>query len=123
MPWQDRHKVAIVYLAVGSVALIAYLVCTIFVYMGEKDFEKSVASIRSTTQTTTRVNTDVLEAGNPQSNVGGAAGAQAIRTTSSVADSDLVKLTRSKVLMSPEPREKVDQRTDGSAVFKRQLLY
>lgn len=90
--------------------------------MGEKDFEKSVASTRSTTQTTTRVNTDVLETGNPQSTVGGATGTQTTRTTSSVAENDLVKLSRSKVLMSPDPREKVDQRTDGSAVFKRQLL-
>jgi hypothetical protein len=48
------EQIAIVYITVGSVGLLAYVLSSIFVYVGEKDFERSEAS--------TRVNTDDVEA-------------------------------------------------------------
>lgn len=44
-------QVAILYLCVGGFGSLAYIVCSIFVYVGEKDFEQSEASSRVNTNT------------------------------------------------------------------------
>ncbi|PVH97834.1 hypothetical protein DM02DRAFT_673822 [Periconia macrospinosa] len=48
-PWSNRHKVAILYLCVGGFGTLAYILSLIFVYVGEKDFERSAASSRVNT--------------------------------------------------------------------------
>ncbi|KAF2007245.1 hypothetical protein P154DRAFT_569134 [Amniculicola lignicola CBS 123094] len=60
--WDNRHKVAIVYLSVGGVGLFTYFFSSMFVYAGEKDYERSCAS--------TRVNTTDLEGGAPEVHTG-----------------------------------------------------
>lgn len=111
------------YLAVGSVALVTYLVCTVFVYLGEKDFEQSVANTRNNTQTTSRVNTNDLEFGKSQSDAARIPSVNAAQTTPSVPESDIVKLSRSKVLISSDPREKVASDVDAYSIAQRQSLY
>ncbi|KAH7078818.1 hypothetical protein BKA63DRAFT_251805 [Paraphoma chrysanthemicola] len=49
LPWQDRHKIAVAYLAFGLVGVLTYISATIFVYVGEKDYERSVANSRAST--------------------------------------------------------------------------
>ncbi|KAF2823304.1 hypothetical protein CC86DRAFT_384682 [Ophiobolus disseminans] len=49
LPWQDRHRIAVAYLAFGVVGLITYIFTTVFVFVGEKDYERSVANSRAST--------------------------------------------------------------------------
>ncbi|KAH7406182.1 hypothetical protein DE146DRAFT_435786 [Phaeosphaeria sp. MPI-PUGE-AT-0046c] len=57
LPWQNRHKVAIAYLSFALVGLITYVSATIFVYAGEKDYERSVANSRNSTMARPREGT------------------------------------------------------------------
>ncbi|KAH7127100.1 hypothetical protein B0J11DRAFT_579515 [Dendryphion nanum] len=47
--WTTKHNVAIVFLTVSGVGLITYGFLSIFVYVSEKDYERSVASTRIST--------------------------------------------------------------------------
>jgi hypothetical protein len=41
-----EEQIAVVYLIVGGIGLLVYIFSSVFVYIGEKDFERSVVSTR-----------------------------------------------------------------------------
>ncbi|KAF2192599.1 hypothetical protein K469DRAFT_717161 [Zopfia rhizophila CBS 207.26] len=53
--WGNHHKIAIMYLIVGSIGFCTYLFSTCFVFAGEKELQRSV--------NTTRINTNDMESG------------------------------------------------------------
>jgi hypothetical protein len=44
-----EEQIAVVYLIVGGIGLLVYIFSSVFVYIGEKDFERSVVSTRVST--------------------------------------------------------------------------
>ncbi|KAF2109226.1 hypothetical protein BDV96DRAFT_604956 [Lophiotrema nucula] len=50
-PWSNRHNIAIAYLAVFGVGLITFCFSSAFVYASEKEYERSIASTRTNTNT------------------------------------------------------------------------
>ncbi|KAF2643475.1 hypothetical protein P280DRAFT_515876 [Massarina eburnea CBS 473.64] len=100
--WGTRQKIAIVYLGVGGVGLITYILSSVFVYVGEKDFEKSVASTRTSTN---EVNVASRKEEDPPP--------------------DLVQLTRAKSMPSRDPASALHETRQDlgrSGRSKRQLL-
>jgi hypothetical protein len=145
VPWQDRHKVshsgrtyggmltvskiAIAYLSFGLVGLVTYVSATIFVYAGEKDYERSVAGSRASILTNTRTSTlsnGRADSGNPEAAVaanktGDQAEAKRNSTTSTVADEvSPVQAARARLVVRLE-----DQRAprNEEARSRRTLLY
>jgi hypothetical protein len=145
LPWQDRHKVtspeshliqlakftqiAIAYLAWGLVGLTTYISATIFVYAGEKDYERSVSSSRARTLTNTRTTMLIDRTAEPSTAGPRSAVDKAMTqpeperdTTSStiVDEASPVQITREKVLVGfqhSEPPKRNPEKT------RRLLLY
>ncbi|KAF1958965.1 hypothetical protein CC80DRAFT_591837 [Byssothecium circinans] len=101
-PWGNKHLIAIVYFIVGSIGLVTYILSSVFVYVGEKDFELSVAR--------TRANSTQAEDARPKTR------RQPCSSNGETAD-DLVQLVRARSLPSGPRRE-----ANRSRRWKRQLL-
>ncbi|ORY08750.1 hypothetical protein BCR34DRAFT_569550 [Clohesyomyces aquaticus] len=108
-PWSNESKISIAYLSVGIVGLFTYAFSSGFVYAGEKDFERSLAS--------TRVNTDDMEAASANSP---ASGSPAAEPTQGADNGSAVDHLRSRGLLHgpAEPRSRSD-----SGRVRRELLY
>lgn len=94
----------------GSVGLLTYILSSVFVYVGEKDFERSVAS--------TRVNTDDLEASISPTNTS----QPHRRQESGSVESDPLRLARARGLFGGNLTESFKNGSDHSGKAKRQLL-
>lgn len=110
------EQIAIAYLAIGLVGLVTYVFATIFVYAGEKDYELSVASTRSTTID--------LKSMTPPRNIG----TQTSNKDSNEGSNDVqvvgpVQVARSKAVIGFEHEGRSQRVIDESSKPKRQLLY
>lgn len=145
VPWQDRHKVshsrrtyggmltvskiAIAYLSFGLVGLVTYVSATMFVYAGEKDYERSVASSRTSTLTNTGTSTlgnGHADSGDPEAAVaanktGDQAEAKRNSTTSTIADEvSPVQTARARLVVRLEEQRAFENQDARS---RRSLLY
>ncbi|KAF1913939.1 hypothetical protein BDU57DRAFT_328015 [Ampelomyces quisqualis] len=121
LPWQDRHKIALAYLSFGLVGLVTYVSATIFVYAGEKDYERSVASSRASTLGNARVDAADLEAAVPANQTGSHAEAKKNSTNSTIADEIApVQAARARLIVRLEdPRAARNEESQS----RRSLLY
>ncbi|KAH7402742.1 hypothetical protein BKA66DRAFT_436143 [Pyrenochaeta sp. MPI-SDFR-AT-0127] len=119
MPWQDRHKIAIVYLAVGFVGLVTYVFSMIFVYVGEKDFKQSPANTRSSTFTSTVE----LEAGRPINTTSVPMETKGSQTVPSIGEINPVQITHSIGMFEFDKEHRIRRNAGGASGIKRQLLY
>lgn len=108
----DWAQIAIVYLAVGGMGLITYILSSVFVYVGEKDFERSVAN--------TRVNTDEAEAGISPHPTRQAEARSAQQGATKAGDP--IQTARARVLPGGDPSNESRKESDRSGRSKRQLL-
>lgn len=118
------EQIAIVYLALGLVGLVTYVLATIFVYLGELDFEQSVASTQASTLASTRANTMDRESGMLAKNAGIQTSVKATQQGSSSADErDPVQIARSRGTFGLKHEERTRDLAERSTRAKRQLLY
>ncbi|KAF1841628.1 uncharacterized protein K460DRAFT_318818 [Cucurbitaria berberidis CBS 394.84] len=127
LPWQARHKaveqIAVTYLAVAFVCLVTYIFSTIFVYIGEKDHEKSANSSPASIQSTC-ANTIDLENGMEATNASLQASVQGSKEGSSNSrEGNPIEMTRSKGSISLEQEKRLKQHGERSGRAGRQLLY
>ncbi|KAF2476345.1 uncharacterized protein BDR25DRAFT_339387 [Lindgomyces ingoldianus] len=108
-PWSNRSKIAITYLSVGTVGLFTYVFSSGFVYAGEKDYERSVAS--------TRTNTNDMESALIDSTIS-ARSAEGTRQQQPSEPNNPVEQLRNRGLLSSGTEERQD-----SERTKKQLLY
>jgi hypothetical protein len=123
------EQIAIAYLACGLVGLITYISATIFVYAGEKDYERSVASSRASILSNTCLDTLIdktmdSDATGPARDVDKlSAYTEPQRDTTSstiVGEASTVKTTRAKVMVGSQHSE--PPRRDSEKV-RKSLLY
>ena len=122
-------KIAIAYLSFGLVGLVTYISATIFVYTGEKEYERSVAGSRASTLKKTHASTLVhggADVGDPEAAVaakktGSHAEAKRNSTSSTIGDQvSPVQAARARLVVRLE-----DQRAsrDEEARSRRSLLF
>ncbi|KAF2132332.1 hypothetical protein P153DRAFT_383219 [Dothidotthia symphoricarpi CBS 119687] len=115
LPWQDRHKVAIAYLVVGFIGLVTYVLSTAFVYVGEKDFERSVAS----SHISTCITANELEAGIQLSGAG-----NSTNKTNNASVEETFENARAEAFIGYEHEERAKKKPErAEKALRRQLLY